>query len=143
MATRATETIGFPVLLNKMLRRAHYTLQPEDAVYALGHGVGLVDYMATLHLEARMVVGAETYDFHAWGTSVEMAIPEVAREAIVRLRHEHLSFGRIPSPTFRCGNPRTPLRMLSRLRLGLSLWRGAWRKPSPPIRWRTGACFGS
>jgi hypothetical protein len=61
-----------------MLRRAHYTLQPEYEVYAHGYGVGLVDYMATLHLVARMVVGAETYDFHAWGTSVEMAIQEVA-----------------------------------------------------------------
>jgi hypothetical protein len=63
MATRAPETIGFPALLNEMLRRAYCTFQPEYAVYALGHGVGLVDYMATLHLEARMVVGAETYDF--------------------------------------------------------------------------------
>jgi hypothetical protein len=38
--------------------------------------------LATLHLEARMVVGAETYDFNAWGTSVEMAIQKVARGAI-------------------------------------------------------------
>ena len=36
-----------------------------------------------------MVIGAEKYDFHARGTSVEMAIQEVAREAIVRLRYEH------------------------------------------------------
>jgi hypothetical protein len=56
MATRAPEMIGFPALLNEMLRWAHYTLQTEYAVYALGHGVSLVDYMATLHLEARMVV---------------------------------------------------------------------------------------
>jgi hypothetical protein len=65
MATRASEMIGFPALLNEMLRRAHYTIQPEYAVYALGHGVGLVDYMATLHLKARMVVGVEMYDFQA------------------------------------------------------------------------------
>jgi hypothetical protein len=30
-----------------------------------------------------MVLGVETYDFQAWGTSMEMAIQEVAREAIV------------------------------------------------------------
>jgi hypothetical protein len=89
MATRAPETIGFPALLNEMLRRAHYTFQPEYGVYAGDYGVGLVDYMASLHLEARMVVGAVTYDFRACGTSVEMAIQEVAREAITRLRHEH------------------------------------------------------
>jgi hypothetical protein len=83
MATRASETIGFPALLNEMLRWAHYIIQPEYAVYALGHGVGLVDDMVTLHLEARMVLGVETYDFQAWGTSMEMAIQEVAREAIV------------------------------------------------------------
>jgi hypothetical protein len=58
-------------------------------VYARCYGVGMVEYVATLHLEARMVVGAKTYDFHTWGTSVEMAIQEVARGAITRLRHEH------------------------------------------------------
>jgi hypothetical protein len=89
MATRAPETIGFLAILNEMLRRAHYTFQPEYEVYARGYGVGLVDYMATLHLEARMVVGAVTYDFRACGTSVEMAIQEVAREAITRIRHKH------------------------------------------------------
>jgi hypothetical protein len=49
----------------------------------------MVDYVATLHLEARMVVGSETYDFQARGTSPEMAIQEVALEAITRLRYEH------------------------------------------------------
>jgi hypothetical protein len=89
MAARAPETVGFPALLNDMLRRAHYTFRPEYAVHACGYGVGMVEYVATLDLEARMVVGAETYDFNAWGISVEMAIQEVARGAITRLRHEH------------------------------------------------------
>jgi hypothetical protein len=89
MATHAPETVGFPTLLNEMLRQAHYTFQPEYAVYARGYGVGMVDYVATLHLEARMVVGSETYDFQARGTSPEMAIQEVALEAITRLRYEH------------------------------------------------------
>ncbi|KAG2592047.1 hypothetical protein PVAP13_5NG523300 [Panicum virgatum] len=88
MATRAKDTIGFPAPLNEMLRRAHYTFRPEYAVYARGYGVGMVDYVATLHLEARMVVGSEAYDFQAKGTSLEMAIQEVAREAITRLRYE-------------------------------------------------------
>jgi hypothetical protein len=82
MATHAPETVGFPVLLNEMLRRAHYTFQPEYAVYARGYGVGMVDYVATLHLEARMVVGSKAYDFQDRGTSPEMAIQEVAQEAI-------------------------------------------------------------
>jgi hypothetical protein len=109
MATRALETIGFPALLNEMLRRAHYTLQPEYSVYALGHGVGLVDYMATLHLEARMVVGVERYDFHAWGTSVEMAVQEVAREAIVRLRHEHRELWEDPFTYLPVRGPEDPI----------------------------------
>jgi hypothetical protein len=82
VVTRTPETIGFLVLLNEMLRRTHYTFRPEYAVYAHGYGVGRVDYIATFHLEARMVVGSEAYDFQARGTSPEMAIQEVAREAI-------------------------------------------------------------
>jgi hypothetical protein len=68
-----------------MLRMSHYLFQPEYEVYAHGYGVGLVDYMATLLLEAKLVVGAVTYDLRACGTSVEMVIQEVAREAITRV----------------------------------------------------------
>jgi hypothetical protein len=143
MATHALEMIGFATFLNKMLRRAHYTLQPEYEVYARGYGVGLVDYLATLHLEARMVVGAEKYNFHAWGTSVEMDIQEVARGAVTRLHHEHWELWEDPFTYLLVRDPRTPLRMLSRLQLDPSLWRGAWRQPSPPMRWRTRAYFGS
>jgi hypothetical protein len=74
MATRAPEMVGFSALLNEMLRRAHCTFQPEYAVYARGYGVGMVDYVETLHLEARMVVGSEAYDFQARGTKPEMPI---------------------------------------------------------------------
>jgi hypothetical protein len=90
MATRAPEMPGFPAILNEMLRRSNYLFQPEYEVYARGVGVGLVDYMATLHLEARLVVGAVKYNFRACGTSVEMVIQEVAREAI---RVSHCSCG--------------------------------------------------
>ena len=102
MVTHASDTVGFPALLNEMLRKTHYTFRPEYATYARGYGVGLVDYVATLHLEARMVVGSETYNFQTRGTSPEMAIQEVAREAMTRLRHEHWElWGRSPSPTSR------------------------------------------
>jgi hypothetical protein len=96
MATRAPETIGFPAIFNEMLRRAHYMFQPKYWVYARGYGVGLVDYMAILHLEARMVVGAVKYDFRACGTLVEMVIQEVAHEAITCLRHEHRELWEAP-----------------------------------------------
>jgi hypothetical protein len=43
MATRAQETIGFPAILNEMLRKSQYFYQPEYEVYARGCGVGLVD----------------------------------------------------------------------------------------------------
>lgn len=89
MATRASETIGFPAVLNEMMKKARYDFRPEYTVYACGIGVGLVEFMACLRLEARMVVGAETYDFQAFGTSVEGVIQEVARVAIARLRYEH------------------------------------------------------
>jgi hypothetical protein len=109
MATRAPETTGFPVILNEMLRRAHYTFQPEYEVYARGYGVGLVDYLATLHLEARMVVGAVKYGFRACGTSVEMVIQEVEREAIARLRHEHRELWEDPFTYLPVRGPEAPI----------------------------------
>ncbi|RLN15924.1 hypothetical protein C2845_PM02G17380 [Panicum miliaceum] len=108
MATRAPETVGFPALLNEILRRTHYTFRPEYAVYAHGHGVGMVDYVATLHLEARMVVGSEAYDFQARGTSPEMAIQEVAREAITRLHYEHRELWEDPFTYLPAKGPEEP-----------------------------------
>jgi hypothetical protein len=118
MATRAPETIGFPALLNEMLRRAHYAFQPEYEVYARGFGVGLVDYMVTLHLEARMVVGAETYDFRAWGTSVEMAIQEVAWEAIAQLHYEHRELWEDPFTYLLVRGPMDPIAHVVSLPIG-------------------------
>jgi hypothetical protein len=109
MATRAPETIGFHAILNEMLRRAHYTFQPEYEVYARGYGVRLVDYMETLHLEARMVVGAVKYDFRACGTSVEMVIQEVACEAITRLHHEHHELWEAPFTYLLVRVPEAPI----------------------------------
>ena len=68
MATHAVDTIGFPVILREMMRRARYAFWPKYAVYAEGYGVGLVNYVATLHLGARMEIGAASYEFQAWGT---------------------------------------------------------------------------
>jgi hypothetical protein len=109
MATRAPEITRFPTILNEMLRRAHYTFQPEYEVYARGYGVGLVDYMVTLHLEARMVVGAVKYNFRACGTSVEMVTREVAREAITRLCHEHLELWEGPFTYLPVRGPEAPI----------------------------------
>ena len=108
MATRMEETIGFPVILNEMMRRARYAFRPEYAVYAQGYGVGLVDYVATLHLGPRMVIGPPPPDFEAWGTSMEMAIQGVAQSAIVVLRHEHPELWEEPFtyiPVRGLGNP--------------------------------------
>jgi hypothetical protein len=109
MATRAQETIGFPAILNEMLRSSHYFFQPEYEVYARGYGVGLVDYMASLHLEPRLVVGAVKYNFRACGTSVQMVIQEVAREAIARLRYEHRKLWEAPFTYFPVRGPEAPI----------------------------------
>ena len=45
--------------------------------------------MVVLHREARMVVRSKAYNFQARGTSPDMTIQEVDREAIARLHHEH------------------------------------------------------
>jgi hypothetical protein len=109
MATRAPETIGFPAILNEMLRRSHYFFQPEYEVYARGYGVGLVDYMASVHLEARLVVGDVKYNFRACGTSVQMVIQEVAREAIARLCHEHRELWEAPFTYLPVRGPEAPI----------------------------------
>ena len=96
MATRAVDTIGFPVILREMMRRARYGFWPEYAVYAEGYGVGLVNYVATLHLGARMEIRVAPHEFQAWGSSMEMAIQEVARSAIVVLRYEHRELWEAP-----------------------------------------------
>jgi hypothetical protein len=109
MATRAPDTIGFPAILNEMLRSSHYFFQPEYEVYARGCGVGLVDYMASLHLEPRWMVGAVRYNFRACGTSVQMVIQEVAREAIARLRHEHRELWEAPFTYLPVRGPEDPI----------------------------------
>jgi hypothetical protein len=109
MATCAPEMIGFPVILNEMLRRSYYFFQPEYEVYARGFGVGLVDYMASLHLEARLVVGAVKYNFRACGASMEMVIQEVAHEAITRLRHEHHELWEAPFTYLSVRGPEAPI----------------------------------
>jgi hypothetical protein len=92
-----------------MLRRSHYFFQPEYEVYARGYGVGLVVYMASLHLEARLVVGAVKYNFYACGTSVQMVIQEVACEAIARLRHEHRELWEAPFTYLSVRGPEAPI----------------------------------
>ncbi|RLN23852.1 hypothetical protein C2845_PM07G10520 [Panicum miliaceum] len=68
MATHAPNAIGFPALLNEMLKRTHCTFRPEYAVYARGYEVCMVDYMATLHLEATMVVDRKPMTFKLGGS---------------------------------------------------------------------------
>jgi hypothetical protein len=65
--------------------------------------------MATLHLEARMVVGVVKYDFRTCGTSVEMVIQEVAREAITHLRHEHRELWEAPFTYLPVRGPKAPI----------------------------------
>jgi hypothetical protein len=108
MVTRASETVGFSALLNEMLRWAHYTFRPEYAFYACGYGVSMVNYVVTLHLEARMVVGSEANDFQARGTSPEMAIQEMAREAITQLRYEPRELWEDPLTYLRAKGPEEP-----------------------------------
>ena len=89
MATRAESVVGFPALLNEAMRGSHYELRPEYAVYAMGIGVGLAEFEATLLIHARGVEGVTSFEFGVRGSSVEMAIQEVARVALFRLRYEH------------------------------------------------------
>ena len=89
LVTHGRETEGFPALLNEMLWRGNYSSRPEYAVYARGFGPGMVSYLATLHIPMRPVEsGSEPHDFSAHGTSIEMAIQEVAYLAMTNLRRD-------------------------------------------------------
>jgi hypothetical protein len=88
MATRATETEGFPEELREMLWRVNFSRQPEYAVYARARGPGLVDYFATVDIPERSVYGAVNYHYQAYGTSLEMAVHAVAYTAMCAIRRE-------------------------------------------------------
>lgn len=85
MATRALDVEGFPALLCEMLWRANFTYAPEYSVYAKGHGPGLVDYVATVHIKERFVAGATAHFYEAAGTSEEMAVQAVAYKVMAAL----------------------------------------------------------
>jgi hypothetical protein len=89
MVTRAEGVQGFPSILNEMLWRSNFSYLPEYSVYARGLGPGLVDYFATMFIPMRLVEGVNhSHNFIAHGTSVGMAIQEVAYKAMTHLRQE-------------------------------------------------------
>jgi hypothetical protein len=89
MVTRAEGVQGFPSILNEMLWRGNFSYLPEYSVYARGLGPGLVDYFATMFIPMRLVEGVNhSYNFVAHGTSLGMAIQEVAYKAMTHLRQE-------------------------------------------------------
>lgn len=69
----------------------------EYAVYAMGIGLGLAEYRATLHINARSVVGAFPFEFEVVRSSLEITIQEVAHEALTHLRFEHQDLWEHPS----------------------------------------------
>ncbi|CAL4913301.1 unnamed protein product [Urochloa decumbens] len=89
MVTRARDVEGFPSLLNEMLWRGNFSYRPEYSVYARGRGPGLVDYFAAMFIPQRLVEGEHhSYNLVAHGTSIGMAIQEVAYKAMSLLRQE-------------------------------------------------------
>ena len=66
-------------------------------------------HMVVLHREARMVVRSKAYNFQARGTSPDIAIQEVDRQAITQLHQEHRELRRTLTPTFRWEDPRNLL----------------------------------
>ena len=79
MVTRAEEAEGFPPLLAEMLWRGNFSQRSEYSVFARGLGPGMVDYVATVFISRRFVEGVmEAHNISAHGTSIEMAIQEVA-----------------------------------------------------------------
>ena len=89
MVTRASDVEGFPALLNEMLWRGSFSSRPEYSVYARGIGHGMVDYTAIVFIPVRLVTRANhSYEVIANGTSIPMAIQEVAYKAMTLLRLE-------------------------------------------------------
>ncbi|KAL6629533.1 hypothetical protein ACP70R_029298 [Stipagrostis hirtigluma subsp. patula] len=88
MATRGEGVEGFPSLLREMMWRANFTYPPEFVVYGRGVGAYLSEFSATVDIPARLVHGSQPYHFSATGTSVGMAIQEVALTAMAALRSE-------------------------------------------------------
>ena len=101
MVTRAEEAEGFPPLLAKMLWRGNFSWRPEHSVFARGLGPGMVDYVATVFIPRRFVEGVtEAHHISAHGTSIEMAIQEVAYKAMAILCQEVMELERYPFTHF-------------------------------------------
>ena len=87
MVTRAEMAEGFPPLLAEMLWRGNFSLRLEYSVFARGLRPGMVDYVATVFIPRRFVEGVtEAHNISAHGTSIEMAIQELAYKAMAILR---------------------------------------------------------
>jgi hypothetical protein len=98
MVTRAEGVQGFPSILNEMLWRGNFSYLPEFSIYARDLGPGLVDYFATMFIPMRLVEGVNhSHNFVAHGTSVGMAIQEVAFKAMT---HLHQEIGELWMPSF-------------------------------------------
>ena len=89
MATRAEGVKGLPALLCKMLWRTNFTFALEYTVYARGIGHDLVDYLATVGIQARIMEdGANPHYFEVAGTSGEITIQAVAYKARAAIHGE-------------------------------------------------------
>ncbi|CAN6237888.1 unnamed protein product [Urochloa humidicola] len=140
MATRASEIVGFPALLNELLKTACFIHKPEYEVFARGYAIGLDEYMARLHLGERVGERGKTYVFEAMGTSAEMAVHEVARGALAYLRTSSGNFGkrRTPSSRYKARVSMTfPTSSLHHW--ALLPKRSGWRRSLPPMSGPTGA----
>ena len=88
--TQAEDVDGYPALLRDMMWRANFTYQPTYFIYRRDRGPGMEEYRAVIHITARLVTGSIPYRLQAHGTSAAMALQEVARMAMSRLRY-HLT----------------------------------------------------
>ena len=97
MVTRAEEAECFPPLLAEMLWRGNFSWRPEYSVFARGLGTGTVDYVATVFiLRCFVEVVTEAHNISAHGTSIKMAIQEVAYKAMAILHQESDRVGALP-----------------------------------------------
>lgn len=98
--TQAEDVGGYPELLRDMMWKANFTYQPMYSIYRRDQGPGMEEYMAVVGIIARSVAGSIPYRFQACGTSEAMALQEVARVAMSRLRYDLTELSQPPYDHF-------------------------------------------
>jgi hypothetical protein len=102
MATHGEDIKGFPTFLNEVMWRANYFYRLEYAVYALGVGHGVINYMCKICIPSLLCDPGEELDRIAWGkgTSIDMAVQVAAYHAIAMLREALVTLSEPPFQHF-------------------------------------------